>query len=115
MKGRHVWSLLWGFTIFAIVVLAIIPFKAGPYMACRQQLQYTKGYGIWEYEETTYLSRFNAAVYFSDGVNDLSCDTIGIGIFWLSYGAWSTLVGCLEGAEGNTECPRGYYGVGPYH
>jgi hypothetical protein len=108
-----------------LLVLAILfistPFFAraktkyfSAYGACRYSAMHTKGYAMWRHTKTT-AQFLTAEVEFEDGFNTISCQTIGIGPFWIPGIPWTTLVGCSTSLPGETFelCPEGYFGVSP--
>jgi hypothetical protein len=87
------------------------------YAACRKVALATKGYAVWEHEQTV-QQLFISWVVFSDGFNDLSCQAIGVGPFWKVRESMHTLVGCGKSPENGelimkSTCPEDYFGVNP--
>lgn len=92
---------------------SVVTTQFSAYSACRKVAMETKGYDIWEHEQT--ISRlFVSWTVFNDGYNDLSCQAIGIGPFWVSITTFQTLVGCLTSLkDGGEMCPEDYFGISP--
>ena len=84
------------------------------YAACRKIAMTTKGYSTWEHEQTQQLV-FRSRIQFSDGSNELICQAVGVGPFWLVGKIRPTLASCSNDlGNGKTEpCPEDYFGVNP--
>ena len=96
---------------FAIVLLTIVFFASTPifarlktdvfsaYAACQSTAKTIKGNKAWEYQRAI-PGMFDATLFFSDGYNELSCDTVGVGPFWI-------VIMTVHGCRGNTSeiCP----------
>ncbi len=114
-------SLKWKVGILLLLLAMIIvttPFfgrvetkQFSAYAACRKTAVTTKGYAVWEHKETI-QKMFVSWVVFSDGFNDLSCQAIGMGPFWMVKISMHTLVGCAKSLDGEM-CPEEYFGVNP--
>ena len=83
------------------------------YAACRKVVMDNQltGYGVWKHTGTS-QTIFASHITFSDDVNDLDCEAVGIGPFWTAKMSGQTLAGCLE-KNGMSPCPAGYFGVSP--
>jgi hypothetical protein len=104
--------------VWLILVLTIVstPFFAqarinffSAYAACRWKAINTEGYGIWRHTDTKQMV-FLSEIAFYDGINELTCYSVGVGPFWIVVFSPETLVGCLKGVG---LCPRGHFGVDP--
>ena len=84
------------------------------YGACRGVALQTKGYAIWDHVHTTQMI-FASWMVFSDGYNDLTCQTIGVGPFWAVTSTTKTNVACATelSSDPSSHCPEGYFGVSP--
>ncbi|MBI5295812.1 MAG: hypothetical protein HY869_10075 [Chloroflexi bacterium] len=107
-------------TVLLIAIVTTINFSPSDYGTCRKTAMDTKGYGVWEHQQTTTQESgvafiHYATVTFSDGTNDLSCEAVGVGPLWATSMAWQTLVACLGGVQNGspTTCPLDYFGVYP--
>jgi len=83
------------------------------YAACRKVIMDNRptGYGVWKHIRTS-QTVFEYHITFSDDVNDLGCEAVGIGPFWTAEMGYRTIVGCLS-KNGMSPCPEGYFGVSP--
>lgn len=84
------------------------------YGACRYSAMHTKGYAVWRYTRTT-AKFLNADIEFTDGYQTITCQTIGVGPFWIPGMIWTDMVGCGERlADGSFQmCREDYFGVSP--
>jgi hypothetical protein len=84
------------------------------YAACRKVAMATKAYATWTHVQTN-QKIFMSQVRFSDGINSLDCQAIGIGPFWMVRKALPTLLTCdRELGDGmSLICPVEYFGVSP--
>jgi len=84
------------------------------YAACRKLALTTKGYGVWNHAHTLQLV-FSSRISFSDGYNELSCTTNGVGPFWVVQAWMKTNVACVNSLtdQGADICPEDYFGVKP--
>ena len=107
--------------LFVAILLVSTPFFGGvetkqfsAYAACRKTAEATKSYAIWEHEQTMQMV-FRSRVQFSDGLNELICQAVGVGPFWIVGKVRPTLVSCSKDlGNGKTEpCPEDYFGVNP--
>lgn len=117
-------SRQWKFGIALLVTMVVIAVETiifgqietnyfSAYAACRDVAKATKGYGVWKHTSTKQTFP-TTRIMFADGSNDLACDAIGIGPFWIAFDNWHTLVGCVESFSPKVKsCPEGYFGVSP--
>lgn len=83
------------------------------YASCRDNATATKGYAIWKHKNTN-LAVFSSVIVFSDGTNDLTCQAIGVGPFWIAVSTYQTIVGCAPALGDTTKmCIEDYFGVYP--
>ena len=118
LEDRIIRILLSLFLLLAVIMVSTMFFGLiktehySAYGACRKVAMNTKGYAIWNHEQTFPIV-FWSRIVFSDGYNDLSCDAIGIGPFWTVRGSMHTLVGCGLNLNTGDMCPEDYFGVNP--
>lgn len=112
-KKRAIFILL---TIFILVtfVLSFVQTKQfSAYAACRNVAIETKGYAVWEHQSTipfVFLSR----ITFSDGINNLDCNAMGIMSFWAVTSHSKTNAFCGTNlSETPNPCLEDYFGVKP--
>jgi hypothetical protein len=112
------WSRRTTLLLLAIVIITTVFFglakttQYSAYAACRKVAMTTKGYAAWKYERT-FPMLFLSRVSFSDGYNELACDAMGIGPFWIVTRSLQTLVACVKNFETGEMCPEDYFGVNP--
>ena len=84
------------------------------YGACRDVALRTEGYAIWDHVHTTQMV-FASWMVFNDGYNDLTCQTVGIGPFWVVTSTTKTKVACATelSSDPSSLCPEDYFGVKP--
>lgn len=84
------------------------------YGACREFALKTKGYAAWDHIHTTQMI-FVSWMVFNDGYNDLTCQAVGVGPFWMVTSATKTNVACATELSGDPSslCPEDYFGVSP--
>jgi hypothetical protein len=100
-------------TVETIILGQVETKQFSAYATCRDLAIATRGYAIWKHISTKQTIP-TTRVTFSDRTNDLVCDAIGIGPFWIIVNNWHTLVGCVESFEPKPKtCPEDYYGVSP--
>jgi hypothetical protein len=113
------WKIAIALILLAVILTSILfgqvkTKKFSAYATCRNVAMNTKGYAVWQHQSTSNRV-FVSWVTFSDGFNDLTCQAVGLGPFWIPVTTMQTLVGCATSLSANptSACPEDYFGVSP--
>ena len=106
------------FILLAIVLLTTLSLGLvkrtaySAYTSCRKLAMTTKGYAVWKYDRTVQMES-KSRIFFSDGFNELTCEAMRIGPFWVVTSNIQTRFGCVKNLDRGEMCPEDYFGVNP--
>ena len=106
------------FILLAIVLLTTLSLGLvkrtaySAYTSCRKLAMTTKGYAVWKYDRTVQMES-KSRIFFSDGFNELTCEAMRIGPFWVVTSNIQTGFGCVKNLDTGEMCPEDYFGVDP--